>query len=162
MAKKINLNIEIITYDQLNDLPKEDQELLAAAEKATFNAYAPYSNFNVGAALRLATGEVIVGNNQENAAYPSGMCAERTAMYYAGATHPNAVIKTIAIAARKGEGEEFIPISPCGSCRQAMLEYEVKQNENIRVIMKGEDQIFELHSISDLLPFKFTQKDLFE
>ncbi|MBB3700977.1 cytidine deaminase [Flammeovirga yaeyamensis] len=162
MAKKINLNIEIISYDQLNDLSKEDQELLVAAEKATFNAYAPYSNFNVGAALRLETGEVIIGNNQENAAYPSGMCAERTAMYYAGATHPNAVIKTIAIAARKGEEKEFIPISPCGSCRQAMLEYEVKQNENIRVIMKGNDQIFELHSVSDLLPFKFTQKDLFE
>ncbi|ANQ50629.1 cytidine deaminase [Flammeovirga sp. MY04] len=162
MGKKININIEIVSYDQLNDLSKEDQELLAAAEKATFNAYAPYSNFNVGAALRLETGEVIVGNNQENAAYPSGMCAERTAMYYAGATHPNAVIKTIAIAARKGEDTEFIPISPCGSCRQAMLEYEVKQNENIRVIMKGDDQIFEIHSVSDLLPFKFTQKDLFE
>ncbi|OHX67405.1 cytidine deaminase [Flammeovirga pacifica] len=162
MPKKININIEIITYGELNDLAKEDQELLEAAEKATFTSYAPYSNFNVGAALRLENNDIIIGNNQENAAYPSGMCAERTAMYFAGSKYPNTTIKTIAIAARKGEEKEFIPISPCGSCRQAMLEYEVKQDENIRVIMKGTDQIYELSSISDLLPFKFTQKDLFE
>ncbi|AZQ64258.1 cytidine deaminase [Flammeovirga pectinis] len=162
MAKKVNLNIEIIAYSNLEELSNEDQKLLSLAEKATFSSYAPYSNFNVGAALILENGEIISGNNQENAAYPSGMCAERTAMYFAGATYPNKTIKTIAIAARKGEENTFIPISPCGACRQAMLEYEAKQEKPIRVIMKGVNDIYELASVSDLLPFKFTQKDLFE
>ncbi|MBB6462662.1 cytidine deaminase [Flammeovirga kamogawensis] len=162
MAKKVNLNIEIVAYSNLEELSNEDQKLLSLAEKATFSSYAPYSNFNVGAALILENGEIISGNNQENAAYPSGMCAERTAMYFAGASHPNQTIKTIAIAARKSDDETFIPISPCGACRQAMLEYEAKQETPIRVIMKGIDDIYELASVSDLLPFKFTQKDLFE
>lgn len=162
MPKKVNLNIEIITYNDLSELSKEDQKLLQLAEEATFRSYAPYSNFNVGAALILENKEIITGNNQENAAYPSGMCAERNAMYWAGGQFPDQNIKTIAIAARKGDDKNFIPISPCGSCRQAMLEYEVKQGQKIRLLMKGEKDIYEMQSISDLLPFKFTQKDLFE
>ncbi|WP_281616273.1 cytidine deaminase [Flammeovirga sp. SubArs3] len=162
MAKKVNLNIEIVAYNDISELSESDRNLLSLAEDATHRSYAPYSNFNVGAALLLENGEIISANNQENAAYPSGMCAERNAIYYAGATYPNEKILTIAIAARKSEETSFIPISPCGSCRQAMLEYEVKQDQPIRLIMKGHKEIFELHSISDLLPFKFTQKDLFE
>ncbi|MBD0399741.1 MULTISPECIES: cytidine deaminase [unclassified Flammeovirga] len=162
MAKKLNLNIEIVTYDNIDELSKEDQELLRLAEEATFKSYAPYSNFNVGAALILENGQIVTGNNQENAAYPSGMCAERSAIYWAGGQYPDQKILTMAIAARKGEEQSFIPISPCGACRQAMLEYEVKQDSPIRLLMKGQKDIYEMQSVSDLLPFKFTQKDLFE
>ncbi|MDW7695655.1 cytidine deaminase [Flammeovirgaceae bacterium SG7u.111] len=161
MPKKINLNISVTELDSENELSEKEQELLRAARKATENAYAPYSNFLVGAAILLESGEIITGTNQENAAYPSGLCAERTAIYWAGANRPNQQIISIAVTARKAESNEFLPVSPCGGCRQAMLEYEHKQQKSINMILEGGNgKIVLVESIASLLPLSFTAKSL--
>jgi len=148
-------------FDSMDELPAEVKELMQAAIEARDNAYAPYSKFNVGAAILLDNNEVITGSNQENAAYPSGLCAERTAIFSASVQFPNEIIETIAIAAKPKEAIDFIAISPCGSCRQVMSEYENKQEKSIRVIMEGESKsIYILSSIADLLPLKFTKESL--
>lgn len=149
----------------LSDLSPEDRELVETAKEMTRNSYAPYSKFHVGAAIRMADGSIIRGSNQENAAYPSGTCAERTACYQASALKPGMPMKKIAIAAwtrlRQPEDASFEscfqknPISPCGACRQALLEYEHKDGD-IEVILYGADRILMLPSISSLLPFCFT------
>ena len=161
MAKIHTIQIQISVLENENQLSKEDLFLLNQAKKATERAYCPYSNFRVGAAVLLQNNEIVLGSNQENAAYPSGLCAERTAIFSASVQFPNEIIKTIAIAARPKEATDFIAISPCGSCRQAMSEYENKQEKSIRMIMEGENKsIYVVSKISDLLPLKFSKSSL--
>lgn len=150
----------------IDELSKEDHELVEAAKDATRTSYAVYSKFHVGAAIRMADGTIVKGSNQENAAYPSGLCAERTAAFYASAAHPGIAMKKIAIAAWTKsnrpdnlEWEDYFqsnPISPCGACRQALLEYETAYGP-IEVILYGREKTYILPSISSLLPFSFTE-----
>ena len=161
MPKTHQIKIEITVYENDAELTKEDLSILNAAREATQRAYAPYSNFFVGAAVQLKNGEVVLGSNQENAAYPSGLCAERVAVFAASTQYPNEIIETIALAAIPKDADEFIPISPCGACRQVMLEYEGKQEQPIRMIMEGENKsVYIIHSIADLLPLKFSETSL--
>ena len=153
MKKKINIEIEV--YKSIDELVNMEQELVLKAKSIAKQAYAPHSKFYVGAALLLDNGEIVSGNNQENAAYPSGICAERTAIFYANAQYPKQSIKTLAVAVfTKGEYAEQ-PVTPCGSCRQVMLEAENRYNVPMRVIMIGEKQIYVVNSVKDLLPLSF-------
>ena len=153
MKKQINIELEV--FDKLEELSAIEQSLVIKAKAIAKKAYAPYSKFNVGAALLLDNGEIISGNNQENAAYPSGICAERTAIFYANAQYPNQAVKALAVAVfRNGEYAEQ-PVTPCGSCRQVILETENRYNSPIRVIMTGEKQIYVANSIKYLLPLSF-------
>ncbi len=157
-----------ITYKSVapEELSAEDRELIAKAKEMTYRSYAPYSRFHVGAAIRMADGSIVNGSNQENAAYPSGICAERNACWQASALNPGMAMKKIAVAARnvavmpKGEEErapfQGQPISPCGACRQALLEYEHLYGP-IEVILFGADAIYVFPSIGSLLPFSFTE-----
>ena len=155
MPEKRKIELEYEVYASKDELPLSDQALLKEAEKISETAYAPYSNFLVGAAIRTRQGTVITGSNQENIAYPSGLCAERTALFYLGAQHPHEEIEAIAVAARRREGV-FDACSPCGSCRQAMVEYEDKQTSAIRFIMQSDaGRIIVLSSIASLMPLKF-------
>lgn len=160
MPSTIHIQLQATAYEA-GELPQTHAHLLETAQKACDNAYAPYSNFHVGAALLLASGEIITGTNQENAAYPSGLCAERTAIFWTGANYPKETITAIAVTARRKEENDFIAVTPCGACRQALLEYEIKQNKAIPVILEagaGKSIVFE--SIESLLPMKFSEKDL--
>lgn len=148
-------------FQNSEELSNQDQELVKLSREATKSAYAPYSGFYVGAAVILEDGTIIKGNNQENAAYPSGLCAERVAVFSASAVYPNATIKAIAISAYSEEITIDKPISPCGSCRQVILEYEKKQDTPIKIILTGQKgKVIIINSISDLLPLNFTDKDL--
>lgn len=141
----------------IDDLDAERRKLVDEACAARTNAYAPYSHFSVGAAIALDNGETVTGANQENAAFPSGTCAERTACFYAHAHHPTAKFRRIAIAAKDADGNTPIePLAPCGACRQALLEYEKLAGENVELIMVGRDKVYILPSISSTLPFAFT------
>lgn len=152
--RRINVGFEYIELDQLQECPSEIQELFEFAKKAMENAYAPYSKFKVGAALRLDNGEIVIGNNQENAAYPSGLCAERVAIFAAKSRFPNAKILNLAIVTNAKKIEK--PISPCGSCRQVLLEYEHKQKAVFQIYIQGKDgAIVQINSAGDLLPFNF-------
>lgn len=156
--KKITIKTELDVYNDFSELPEPVQELMKAAFEARELAYAPYSQFHVGASILLDSGEIIRGNNQENAAYPSGLCAERTAIYYAGANFPDAKIKMIAISAKANAKETLDPIPPCGACRQAIAEYEVKQQQSIEIYFMGDrGKIFKSNSLQNLLPLLFTQ-----
>ena len=147
--KKLNHPSSVFESSE-KELSSTDKKLLSEAKKSANSAYAPYSNFKVGSAVLLENGKIILGNNQENAAYPSGLCAERVALFYTSAQNPNAVIKSIAITS-----------VPCGACRQAMAEYESKQKNKIRIIMAGEKgKIFIAEGIDNLLPLSFTQSVL--
>ena len=151
---------------QPDELPEADRLLIEKAKEMTFKSYAPYSRFHVGAAIRMADGSIATGANQENAAYPSSLCAERTACYHASADKPGMAMKKIAIAARNvasmPEGKEdeapfqALPISPCGACRQALLEYEALYGD-MEVILYGADETFIFPSVKSLLPFSFTE-----
>ena len=151
-TKIFSTEIKVLSYDEL--LP-EDRELIDRAKEMTRQAYAPYSRFHVGAALRMDNGSIIRGSNQENAAYPSGTCAERTACYQASALLPGMPMRKIAVAAWTGGQFQGKPISPCGACRQAMLEYEHLHGP-IEVLLYGEDEIYVFPSVSSLLPYNFT------
>jgi cytidine deaminase len=133
------LTIQFTRYEHRNDLPKKYQTLFEEAIAASANAYAPYSEFHVGAAILLQNGTVVKGSNQENAAYPSGLCAERAAVYWTGANYPEEPIEAIAITAVKDGGVHRHPVTPCGACRQALLEYELRQDEPIKVIRPSSD-----------------------
>lgn len=142
-------------YEELADA---DRELVDKAREATHRSYAPYSHFYVGAAIRLDDGIVVTGSNQENVAFPSGTCAERTACYYAHSAHPDTAFNTIAIAARQADGGEIaVPVAPCGACRQALLEYELLAGHDVRVILVGSKDVCILPSVRALLPFAFTE-----
>jgi len=159
--KIVNLQIQIKEYDQITDLNAEDKELLEKAWKACDSAYAPYSKFNVGAAVLLANGEIVCGNNQENAAYPSGLCAERVAMYYASAQYPGVAMKAIAVAVKSDTVQLTEPASPCGSCRQVMAEYENLYHTELRVILGSpHTKIQILQGINNLLPLTFYAEGL--
>lgn len=152
---------QVKRFANASELTDAQQSLLDAAKQAQLKAYAPYSGFSVGAALLLDHGVIISGNNQENAAYPSGLCAERVAFFYAGAQHPSTRILSVAIVAGNDAFPITDPIAPCGACRQAMLEYELSQGHSIEVILKGYgDTIYKLDSIKSLLPLHFFEKAL--
>lgn len=154
--KNIDIVIPIISA-QYSELSPDRQRLIDEARLATLRSYAPYSHFNVGAAIKLSDGAIVTGANQENAAFPSGTCAERTACYYAGANHPDASFEIIAIAARGTDGLEVEqPIPPCGACRQALLEYEKLAGRDVEVLLAGRDEIYILPSVKSLLPLSFT------
>lgn len=155
--KKFNINVGVteLSYDELTP---EELELVNTAREATHRAYAPYSHFYVGAAIRLDNGVIVPGSNQENAAFPSGTCAERSACYYAGARYPEARFKAIAVTARGADGNELDePASPCGACRQALVEYEHLAGHDVPVYMAAKNKIYKLDSVSALLPFTFTE-----
>ena len=142
-------------FDSLNELNQEDLLLAKAAIDATSRSYAPYSNFNVGAALMYADGEIIQGSNQENAAYPSGLCAERTALFYASSRRPDTPIISLAIAAAQNGKLCDIPATPCGACRQVMAQYQTKSGRPMRVLLVGADKIWRFEKVDDLLPLIF-------
>ena len=152
--KKIKLEIEIstCTYQELSE---QDRQLIDAAKEATKRSYAPYSKFSVGAAALLNNGTIVTGTNQENAAYPSGLCAERTTLFYANSQYPDQPVQTLAIAARTQSGFLESPIPPCGSCRQVLMETEQRYNQAMRILLYGEKEIFIINGTKDLLPLSF-------
>ena len=154
---KIEINYDFVSESELS---AEDQELVTRAKEATKNSYANYSHFYVGAALRLENGEIIIGANQENAAFPSGLCAERTAVFAAQAQHPEQPIKTLAIAARNANGFLKEPISPCGPCRHVILEVEDRYKQPVRILLYGTDGVYVIDSVKDLLPFCFVDANM--
>ncbi len=161
MSKQFELKTVITAYNSLNELEVDDQQLMKEAHKSGSKAYAPYSNFYVGAALLLRNGKIITGNNQENIAYPSGLCAERIAIFNAGALYPDEPIQTIAITAKSTDFKVDKPISPCGACRQVIAEYELRHTNNIRILLMGETgEVYEIGSIKELLPLVFDEKGL--
>lgn len=149
------LNISYKEYHDISELSPGDRLLVGQAAKATENSYSPYSKFRVGAALRLSNGETITGSNQENMAYPSGLCAERTAMFYASARYPEARIEAIAIAASKDGKLCSQPATPCGACRQVMAEYQSRAGKDMKIILAGTERILEFRKVDDILPFIF-------
>jgi len=153
MNKTLTINYQELS---LKALTETDRQLVQKAIAATNTAYSPYSHFSVGAALRLVNGEIVVGSNQENIAYPSGLCAERTAMFSAAAQHPEVAFDSLAIVAHNAEGT-LTPASPCGACRQVMAEYEHRWKRNFRVLVYfSEDKILIFDEVKSLLPFIFT------
>ena len=159
--EKIKFSAELDVFEDRSKLPQEIQHLMSQAVEARNNAYAPYSSFKVGAALLLENNETVIGSNQENASYPSGLCAERTAIYYAGAKYPQKAINAMAISAKSLNREIASPIPPCGACRQAISEYEVNQEKGIPVYFMGEKgKVYKAKSIKDLLPFIFDKFNL--
>jgi len=157
----IDLNITIEQYASVDELSKNDFSLCKLAEKALTNSYSPYSRFRVGTAVRLTSGETVLGSNQENLAYPSGLCAERVALFTIGAGFPNAVIESMAITAQTDDFDIVKPVTSCGGCLQVMAEFERKQNRPIEVIfycINGE--VLKVASIKSLLPFAFVEDRL--
>ena len=153
MKEKI-LSSKIITC-QKEELSEEEQKLIELAKKATDNSYSPYSHFRVGAALRLDDGTEIIGANQENAAFPVTLCAERTAIFAAQAQYPEHAVMQLAIAALNDDGFMPMPTAPCGSCRQVILEVENRYKQPIRLYLYGADVVYVVDSIKDLLPLNF-------
>jgi cytidine deaminase len=159
--KEIKIESTLYVFDSLIEVPEDVKQLMDKASKVRQNAYAPYSKFSVGAALLLDNGEVITGSNQENASYPSGLCAERTAIYYKGAQYPEANILKMAIIAGSQINQTTTPIPPCGACRQAIAEYEVNQNAPIEIYFMGETgKVIKSNSLSNLLPLMFDKSVL--
>ncbi len=159
--KEIKIESKLLVYETWNELPKDVQELMNHAVNARASAYAPYSKFHVGAALELENSQIVIGNNQENASYPSGLCAERTAIYYAGAKYPNAKILKMAISAASHNQKTTEPIPPCGACRQAIAEYEIKQDQPIEIYFMGESgKVVKSNSLANLLPLVFDKSAL--
>ncbi len=153
--KELNISISI-RICQEEELSADDRELLEAARRTTYHSYAPYSHFSVGAAARLVNGVLITGSNQENAAYPSGLCAERTTLFYANSQYPDQAVDTLAIAARNERGDFLVkPIPPCGACRQVMLETEQRFRHPMRILLFGTEGIYEIKGAGSLLPLSF-------
>ncbi len=154
--QKMTISFEITVFDNYEALSEEASFLMGLAVAARQNAYAPYSNFYVGAAVLLQNGETVIGNNQENASYPSGLCAERVAVFQAGAKYPGIAIKAIAIAAASAKHGVAKPVAPCGNCRQSILEYEVRQKSPITLFMMGESgPVAKCDGLVHLLPLSF-------
>ena len=159
--KLLNLNISFEQYAGIGELNEQDQLLCNKAEQALASSYSPYSKFRVGTAIRLASGETILGSNQENLAYPSGLCAERVALFSIGSNQPNAIIESMAITAQTDNFDITKPITSCGGCLQVMAEFERKQATPIEVIfycLNGE--ILKVPSVKSLLPFSFVEERL--
>ena len=159
--KDLKIVSEFEVYQSENELSLPEKNLLQQAKKGLNNAYAPYSKFLVCAAVLLENNEIIIGNNQENAAYPSGLCAERVAIFYASSKFPNVAIKAIAVVCKANNKDINEVVSPCGACRQAIAEYETRDNKEIRIIMPGENSsVYVAKSIQNLLPLMFNGKCL--
>ena len=159
--KQININATFTVYQTAEELPQDIQLLLQQAIEIRKKAYAPYSRFRVGCALLLDNGKIVLGSNQENAAYPSGLCAERVAIFQAGAIYPDAKIITMAISAASDTNQTTTPIPPCGACRQSISEYEFKQNTPIEIYFMGETgEVYKSDSIKNLLPLTFDKNFL--
>lgn len=154
MAEK-KINVTYQEYSSVEEMTLEDQALVAAALEAQKGSYSPYSDFQVGAALQLANGVIVKGANQENIAYPSGLCAERVAMFWAGANYPDVPMDTLAIAGSDHGVLCESPASPCGSCRQVMAEYQKKYKHPLKIILVGSKRIRKFSCVEDLLPFIF-------
>ncbi len=158
--KEIQIEFKVKIYRSLEELPEPAQKLILLAREAANRAYAPYSGYRVGASVLLENGEMISGNNQENAAYPSGLCAERTALFYASSRYPNVAISAIAVSALSNSllSSEFA--KPCGSCRQAIAEYEDLSGKPIGIILDGSSAITVVDGIDTLLPFRFKKEQM--
>lgn len=153
----VEIPVEALRYDEL---PEADRLLVDAARRATAGSYSPYSGFAVGAAVRLDDGTVVCGANQENAAYPSGICAERTALFYAGASRPGRAVTALAVAARTAGGLTAAPVPPCGACRQVLLEAEARAGRPVRVLLSGSEETYVLEGAGALLPLSFGSGNL--
>lgn len=159
--KEINIITRIEVFSGINDLSEEIQSLMNLAIETRKNAYAPYSRFRVGAAILLDNGKIVLGSNQENAAYPSGLCAERVAIFQAGAIYPDVKMVTIAFTAASDTNPTLSPIPPCGACRQSIAEYEFKQDAPIEIYFMGESgEVYKSNSINNLLPLSFDKTSL--
>ena len=156
--KKHLISSTIYEYSE-DELTSIDRQLIDAARQATERSYAPYSHFHVGAALLLENGEIITGCNQENAAFPVTICAERNALFTAGNLYPDVKIEAIAIAARNAQGFLSHPISPCGSCRQVMIETETRHQHPLRIVLYGTEGIYVLEGIATLMPLSFNNME---
>jgi cytidine deaminase len=157
--KEISITSSFLVFDTLEELPNDIQNLMNQAVEIRKKAYAPYSQFRVGTALLLDNGKTVLGSNQENAAYPSGLCAERVAIFHAGSVYPEAKILKMAITAASDTNQTQAPIPPCGSCRQSIAEYEIKQDTPIEIYFMGEiGTIYQSESLNNLLPFMFDKK----
>lgn len=155
--EKITISVQVESYTY-SELTPERSELVELARRYTSNAYAPYSRFSVGAAIRLDNGQIVCGANQENVAYPSGTCAERSACFAAGAQYPGVAFRAIAIASVGTDGQvPAEPTAPCGACRQALLEYETLAGANVEVLLAGRDKVYVLPSVKSLLPLAFSE-----
>jgi cytidine deaminase len=159
--KPVILNISLQIFPDFNSLEPEDANLLDAARKAAVYAYAPYSRFRVGAAVRLINGHIISGSNQENASFPAGICAERVTLSAASAAFPEVAISGLALTYINESGNTGSPISPCGICRQTLAEYEQRFSQPIRLILGGiSGEIFIINRATDLLPLAFSSREL--
>lgn len=159
--KEISINTSFTVYQSFAELPQDVQSLMEQAVEIRKKAYAPYSKFRVGAALLLDNGKVVLGSNQENAAYPSGLCAERVAIFQSGAIYPEAKIVKMAVSAASDTNKTTTPIPPCGACRQSISEYEFKQEYPIEIYFMGESgEVYLSKSISNLLPLTFDKNFL--
>ena len=157
--RNFNLTTKILVYEY-EEYDDTIKKLINEAKSATSRAYAPYSSYRVGAAVLLANGIIVTGNNQENAAYPSGLCAERTALFYANAQYPDVAVVAIAIAAFHDDDFTDEVCTPCGSCRQVLAEIESRFGQSVRIVMYGKKEIYEVSSIADLLPLGFGKEAL--
>jgi len=154
--KQRAFTVRVAEYDRPEELPDQQAWLVKMAKDAAGNAYAPYSGYHVGAAVLLSNGKVVTGNNQENASYPSGLCAERVAIFHAGSQYPGVAVTTIAIAAMEGGVFQEHPVSPCGGCRQVLYEKEAQGETPMEVILYGTGMVRVLRSATDLLPLPFS------
>ena len=157
--QNIVIPTRIIGY---NELSESESDLLNHATEAAKKAYAPYSHFSVGAAALLESGVIVTGSNQENAAYPSGLCAERTALFYAGAEHPDDPVILLVIVALDEQKEVTLSISPCGACRQVMIEVASRFGRGFPVLLAGREKIISVADCRDLLPLRFDESNLYE
>lgn len=157
--RQVNITINI-DFCSMEELTRDERELVQMAIDATKNSYAKYSKFYVGAAVRLEDGQVFIGANQENAAFPSGLCAERTAIFSAQANSPGQAITTLAVAARNNVGPLDNPVTPCGGCRQVMLEMEDRYQRDVKVLLYGKKGIYRVKSVKDLLPLSFVDANM--
>ncbi len=160
MTRTNNISFSYKEFDSPEELNKEDYDLLLSARKTAANAYAPYSGFKVGAAVLLTSGIIITGSNVENAAFPSGICAERNALSNASSNHPGDNPVAIAVAAMTEAGQTYEPVSPCGNCRQVIAEEEVRSGRSIRIILGSKNKIQIIEKGGDLLPLQFSRKNL--
>ncbi|HVZ97352.1 MAG TPA: cytidine deaminase [Chitinophagaceae bacterium] len=155
------IKFNITSYDSIQELKQEDAELLKEARNSTKNAYAPYSNFRVGAFARLVNGKNVSGTNQENAAFPAGICAERTLLSAAASLFPNIGIDTMAISYHNLNGDSDRPVSPCGICRQSLFEFQQRTGHPIRIILSGmTGPVYIISNAQDLLPLVFSSGDM--
>ncbi|MDR2562321.1 MAG: cytidine deaminase [Prevotellaceae bacterium] len=150
--ENLNLSVRVSSFDELSD---EEKQLVRAAAEACKTSYAPFSGFNVGAALLMASGETVCGSNQENVAFPSGLCAERTAMFYANARYPETPIIALALTSSINGVQNRAPVYPCGSCRQALLQSEIRFGNDITILMAGSESVYTVVGVKTLLPFGF-------